>query len=57
MKYSRRELMQMLIGKNEADAELAQLGDRSGEGERREVLELINVDEEWAASREQQLRP
>ena len=53
----RFELMEMLIGENEANAEFAQFRDGVRKRKRRETLKLIDVEEEGATCREWQFRP
>ena len=45
---SQRSPRLLLVGDREADPVLAQLGEHPCQGERREALELVNVDEEVA---------
>ena len=43
------QLMQVLVREHHADAELAELRKHVGDRQRREVLELVDVDEERPA--------
>lgn len=57
MAHVRFKLMKVLVGDSKADPILAELREHVGDGERREILKLVNIDEKVSPLIRRQLRP